>query len=155
MRKTSKHPTSFSDSLQPLPYRPTGKLTPTARGTVQLEGWKIREFQDAQGSFFERERDGEWERWSLVEWREGPNEEILFGAKLTKSGPDDYHDCLDRINDFEFTARAITELIGDAQQRGLFPKNQLERLQGIADQLLDYASSLEPTFAKPPDDGNA
>jgi hypothetical protein len=146
MENTSKHPTSFADFLQPLPYRPTGKLTPTARSTTQFEGWEGREFQDARGNLYERERDGEWERWLLVEWREGPNEEILFRPDLTKSGPDDYYDCLDRINDFEFTARAIVGLIRDSQRRGLFLKGQLERLQGIADQLVDYASALEPAL---------
>jgi hypothetical protein len=58
---------SWQDHVRALPYRSTFKLARAKdEPSFRSEGWTVALFRDERGNLFQRERDGKWERWSLV-----------------------------------------------------------------------------------------
>jgi hypothetical protein len=126
-----------------------------AEAPICDRGWKAQAFKDVSGNIYERERDGEWERWWLVTLGETARGRIVYKADLKKAVPEEHRDCVDRIEDFRFLALAITGLVEDAGERGLFPKHQLDRIQETARSLFDQASILAPAIGEPQSNGHA
>ena len=145
----SKRPDGFTDTLCALPYRPTFKLTRVDNWSPGEDGWKSQAFKDDRGNEYEREHDGKWERWWLIESRKSDRGKILYKAKFAKSEPESHGDCLHRIDDLRFMARALLGLVTDARERGLFSEEQLNRIDQTADHLFDQVSGLVPAIAKP------
>lgn len=156
---TSKLPqprTEYTETLRHLPYRPTFKLTRVRERPYFGHGWKTQAFKDARGNRYERDRDGQWERWSLVlERRRGNAGRVLYAADLKRHEPEEHADCLDRIDDLVFAASSLVGLVDDALERGLFPKIQLDRLRRAAVDLMNESRSLEPNIAEATKNGHA
>jgi hypothetical protein len=142
-------------TLRPLPYRPTFKLKRTKERPYGMYGFLTVTFEDERGNLYQRERDGEWERWTLILERKTRRGRLLYRADTSKLEPDDHGDCLDRIDDFGFAVSAIFGLIENAKQRGLFPKEQLESMKRVAKELLENTSSLTPAIVEPSRNGHA
>ncbi len=146
----------YTERLRSLPYRPTFKLTRLPEDPGFGRGWKSQAFRDERGNRYERDRDGEWERWSLVlERRRGQRGRVLYQADLMKRELDEHGDCLDRIDDFRFSASAILGLIDDAQERRLFSDAQLRGMRHTAQELFDRAHSLRPAIEERKKNGHA
>src|SRR3954471_16565649 len=90
-----------SATIRALPYRPTCKLTGIAEPAYGYEGWRAKEFRDQSGNRFERNRDGEWERWFQITEVTGPGDKLLYQYKAPKK-PVECDDIRDRNDDFEF-----------------------------------------------------
>jgi hypothetical protein len=150
-----KYRTDLTDqgvTLRALPYRPTGKLRRTQEPAFAMHGWRTAEFRDARGNFYERERDGEWERWFLVTEKRGKRKHILFEFK-PEIVPVDFMDALDRYDDLQFLCMALHGLIDDAEERKVFGLLKLDNLRSEATNLglaiEDFRHQMEAL--KPPE----
>ncbi len=112
-------PPAVKETLQPLPYRPTCKLTRIPGTDYNADGWRSRRFRDEEGRIYERDRDGHWERWSLItrtEYEDGTVQEMPG----PQPEPFDYYEALDFIDDLYFMQGAIRGLFDDARAKGRF-----------------------------------
>jgi hypothetical protein len=83
-------------STKSLPYRPTFKLARAKdQPSYEAQGWTLTLFRDDRGNLFQRERDGQWERWSsMLDRLDEDNGLTLYKWALTKAEPEEYGDCL-------------------------------------------------------------
>jgi len=150
MRAPKRPKGDFDESVRALLYRPTFKLTPTGDSPDCLKGWRSKTFEDARGNIYERERNGEWERWWLIEERKEPQGRILYAADLKNLEREEHGDCLDRKDDLAFAAFAVRGLIEDSSGRRLFFPEQLERINRMAQTLIEGILALQPAIPEPP-----
>ena len=107
-----------------LLYKPTGKLKASDDDTPAFRdefGWTAKEFQDDAGNLYERQRDGEHERWLAV-LECASDDPTRQYVRIPKSGPIKPGDRLDRRDDFDWMITVVSGLIEDCQERRLFPK---------------------------------
>jgi hypothetical protein len=95
MRPSKRAVQTDSQDFRALPYRPTFKLTRMAEAPICDPGWKAQAFKDERGNIYERERDGEWERWWLVTLGETARGRVVYKADLKKAVPEEHRDCVD------------------------------------------------------------
>jgi len=133
-----------------LPYRPTCKLTPAAEPAFPFEGWRVKEFRDEHGNRYERNRDGEWERWFQVIEQTGERDKLLYRYKPKKT-PVEYDDIRDRNDDFEFLVDAFEGWLADAEERDIYgPKaligirSKLAKIQRAIRELRAEVDILRP-----------
>jgi hypothetical protein len=121
----SKLPSSREvTTYRALLYKPTGKLTASFDETPAFRdefGWTAKEFRDDAGNLYERQRDGEHERWLAILERtsDDPGRQYI---RIPKSGPIEPGDRLDRLDDFDWVIFLVIGLILDCEERHLFPK---------------------------------
>jgi len=146
----AKAPFVDSETFRHLPYRPTRRLRRTAAPTHSGYGWKYAQFRDDLGNLYERARDGEWERWSLVLEQTGARKRVLFKHKPEKK-PRDFDDALDRHDDLIFTTMALDGLVSDAEERNVFGPIKLDNLHSAIrrfysaiDELRQHMEMLKP-----------
>lgn len=144
-----------SETFQALPYRPTFRLRPTSEPARNDGcGWRCKQFVDDRGDFYERHRDGEWERWYRVEEKLGEGEKLLYRYRPERK-PVTYDDALDRIDDLDFLCEAFAGWLSDARERGIFGPNALTGIHSTLDKLLGVLEDLlrEVQILRPPETG--
>jgi hypothetical protein len=120
-----------------LPYKPTSKLKASDDPPFPDEfGWTAKEFRDDAGDLYERQRDGENERWLAVIERESTDPSRRY-VRIPKPGHVDHGDRLDRVDDFDWIVMVVRGLIEDCQERRLFPRRPAK--MGIAFRQLEKA----------------
>ena len=104
---------------RPLPYRPTRQLRPTSEPAFEFEGFRTKEFIDDRGDFYERQRDGVWERWHRITEKRGEGDELVYSYQ-PEIKPVEHGDVEDRHADLVFLAGALCGWLEDAEELRIF-----------------------------------
>jgi hypothetical protein len=139
-------------NVRVLPYRPLFKLARAKDEPIERfeGGLTVTTFRDDRGNLYQRERDGQWERWWLVLDRRNPGGLTLYKADLTKAEPDEHGDCEDRIDDLRFAAKALNGLIDDARERKLLGAADLDALDELVARLRRRIELVLPAIPEAP-----
>jgi len=153
-RKQPRHPPpeseAESETFRALPYRPTCRLRATAEPVFHWEGWRGKEFVDDRGDLYERQRDGEWERWFRKTEKLGDRRKVLYRYRPERK-PVEFADVLDRNDDLAFLCDAFYGWLEDAEERGVYgPKaltgirSTLNKLRNVLDDVRQEVEILRP-----------
>jgi hypothetical protein len=102
-----------------LPYRPTRQLRATSEPAFDSKGFRTKEFVDDRGDFYERQRDGDWERWYRIVEKRGDDDELLYRYQ-PELKPVEHDDIEDRHDDLVFLAGAFYAWLEDAEELRIF-----------------------------------
>ncbi len=139
-----------SVTLRALPYRPTKRLRRTAEPSYGQRGWRTAQFQGDDGTLYERERDGEYERWWQITEQRGARKKLLYKFIPPKKDLD-FGDTLDRHDDFQFLVWALRGLVDEADEQKTFGsialtdiRSELRNLGDAVDHLGAKMEALRP-----------
>ena len=135
-----------STVFRALPYRPTRKLRPTLEPSIVSRNFRAKEFIDERGDFYERQRDGTWERWLRVTEKLGVNGEVLYRYE-PEVKPSDHDDKEDLHDDLVFLAQAFQGWLEEAEELRIFGPTALvgirKSLKKLTKALKDVRAEIE------------
>ncbi|HXA66101.1 MAG TPA: hypothetical protein VNV82_13165 [Bryobacteraceae bacterium] len=153
-KRKQSYPPAWVESatLYALPYRPTGSLRATAEPTDYWRGWKRKEFVDDRGNLYERQRDGEWERWYRITEKVGTRRKVLYRYRAERK-PIEWGDVLDRQDDLVFLYEAFGGWLAEAEDRGIYGPKALTGIHSTLKKLGNVLDELgrEVEILRPPD----